>query len=52
MASIKKQRKTSKRRHWGRGKNFAKHKGKGIKGLHFFTSSQRKKNNEKQREAT
>ncbi len=45
MASVKKQRKISKKLHWGRGKNFAKAKGKGIKRLHFFTSSQRKQNN-------
>lgn len=44
MASEKKQRKTAKRLHWGRGKNFAKWVGKGIKGLTFFTSSQRQAN--------
>lgn len=41
MSSEKKKRKTDKRLHWGRGKYFCKHKGKGIKGLHFYTSSQR-----------
>jgi len=44
MASEKKKRKTDKRLHWGRGKNFAKWVGKGIKGLMFFTSSQRQAN--------
>jgi hypothetical protein len=45
MASEKKKRKADKRLHWGRGKNFMKWVGKGIKGLTYFTSSQRKKNN-------
>ena len=44
MASEKKKRKIDKRLHWGRGRNFLKHVGKGIKGLHFFTPSQRQKN--------
>ena len=45
MVSVKKKRKTNKRLHWGRGGRFLKHVGKGIKGLMFFTSSQRKHNN-------
>jgi len=44
MASEKKQRKSDKRLHWGRGKYFMKWVGKGIKGLVYFTSSQRQKN--------
>lgn len=44
MASEKKKRKTDKRLHWGRGKSFMKDVGKGIKGLSYFTSSQRKAN--------
>lgn len=42
MASEKKKRKTDKRLHWGRGKYFMKWVGKGIKGLTYFTSSQRR----------
>lgn len=42
MASLKKLRKVSKKLHWGRGGRYLKHKGKGVKGLHFYTSSQRK----------
>jgi hypothetical protein len=42
MSSNKKTRKTSKRLHWGRGRNFLKHKGKGIKRVTFYTSSQRR----------
>ena len=45
MASDKKLRKVSKKRHWGRGGKFLKHKGKGIKGLDFFTAAQRRQNN-------
>ena len=41
MASEKKKRKTDKRLHWGRGKYFCKRKFKGIKGLHYYTPSQR-----------
>lgn len=44
MASEKKKRKSNKRLHWGRGKYFMKWVGKGIKGLTYFTSSQRKAN--------
>ena len=45
MPSEKKKRKVSKKLHWGRGGRFLKFVGKGIKGLTFFTSSQRKENN-------
>lgn len=45
MASENKKRKVSKKLHWGRGGNFLKEKGKGVKGVSFFTSSQRKLNN-------
>lgn len=45
MTSQKKKRKSDKRLHWGRGKNFMKWVGKGIKGLTYFTSSQRRQNN-------
>jgi hypothetical protein len=45
MASEKKKRKSNKRLHWGRGRYFMKWVGKGIKGLVYFTSSQRKQNN-------
>ena len=45
MASEKKKRKSDKRLHWGRGKNFMKWIGKGIKRLCYFTSSQRRVNN-------
>lgn len=45
MASEKKKRKTDKQKHPGRGGNFLKAKGKGIKGISFFTSSQRNENN-------
>ena len=41
MASEKKKRKTDKKLHFGRGGNFMKWVGKGIKGLTYFTSSQR-----------
>tara|TARA_R110002111_G_scaffold66081_8_gene107934 strand:- start:1127 stop:1285 length:159 start_codon:yes stop_codon:yes gene_type:complete len=44
MASEKKKRKASKKLHWGRGKYFMKWVGKGIKGLTYFTSSQRQAN--------
>jgi len=44
MASEKKKRKADKRLHWGRGKNFMKWVGKGMKGLCYFTSSQRQAN--------
>lgn len=44
MASENKKRKTDKRLHWGRGGGFLKEKGKGIKRLSFFTSSQRNLN--------
>ena len=45
MTSESKKRKTSKKLHWGRGGDFLKHKGRGIKGLTFFTSAQRRVNN-------
>ena len=45
MSSEKKKRKVSKKLHWGRGAAFLKFKGKGIKGLMFFTSAQRQQNN-------
>lgn len=45
MASEKNKRKSNKRLHWGRGKYFMKYVGKGIKGLSYFTSSQRRANN-------
>ena len=45
MSSEKKRRKIDKKLHWGRGGGFLKHKGKGIKGLDFFTASQRQENN-------
>lgn len=44
MTSEKKKRKADKRLHWGRGKNFMKWVGKGIKGLCYFTTSQRQAN--------
>jgi hypothetical protein len=44
MASEKKKRKADKRLHWGRGKYFMKWDGKGIRGLCYFTSSQRQVN--------
>lgn len=44
MASEKKMRKVNKRLHWGRGGRWLKEKGKGIKGLSFFTPSQRQIN--------
>lgn len=44
MASEKKKRKSAKRLHWGRGRYFMKWVGKGIKGLTYFTSSQRAQN--------
>lgn len=44
MASKNKMAKTDKRKHWGRGGNFLKGKGKGVKGLSFYTSAQRKEN--------
>lgn len=48
MASEKKKRKSSKKLHWGRGIAFMKWVGKGIKGLVYFTSSQRRANNKKE----
>jgi len=45
MTSESKKRKTDKKLHWGRGGDFLKHKGKGAKGLAFFTSAQRLVNN-------
>jgi len=42
MASEKKKNKTDKKNHPGRGGRFMKEKGKGIKGISFYTSSQRK----------
>jgi hypothetical protein len=50
MASEKKKRKVDKRLHWGRGGRFLKAKGKGIKRLDFFTSSQRRINNDLRKE--
>lgn len=49
MASEKKMRKVSKKRHWGRGGNWLKEKGdgKGVKGITFFTPAQRRQNNKK-----
>ena len=44
MTSKSKKRKTDKKLHWGRGGNFLKNKGKGIKGLDFFNASQRQLN--------
>lgn len=44
MASENKKRKSNKRLHWGRGKNFMKWVGRGVKGLVYFTSSQRQVN--------
>lgn len=47
MASEKKKRKTAKRLHPSRGGNWLKEKGdgKGVKGISFFTPSQRQLNN-------
>lgn len=45
MASESKKRKVAKKLHWGRGGAWLKAIGKGIKGLSFFTPSQRKLNN-------
>lgn len=45
MTSESKKRKSDKKLHWGRGKAFMKWKGKGIKGLTYFTASQRRENN-------
>ncbi len=45
MASESKKRKVDKKLHWGRGGAWLKAKGKGIKGLSFFTPSDRKENN-------
>lgn len=45
MAFEKKKRKVDKRLHWGRGGRFLKSKGKGVKGLDFYTSSQRRVDN-------
>lgn len=42
MASEKKFRKVSKKRHWGRGGAWLKEKIAGIKGLSFYTPSLRK----------
>jgi len=44
MTSESKKRKVDKKLHWGRGRWFLKHKGRGIKGLDFFNASQRQKN--------
>jgi hypothetical protein len=44
MTSESKRRKSDKRLHWGRGHYFMKWVGKGIKGLTYFTSSQRQEN--------
>lgn len=44
MASEKKKRKVDKKLHWGRFGYYLKNKGKGIKGLDFFTPSQRQEN--------
>lgn len=43
MASEAKKRKVDKRHHWGRGGNFLKSPDgyKGVKGLDFYTPSQR-----------
>jgi hypothetical protein len=41
MASESKKRKSDKKLHWGKGQHFMKWKGKGIKRLCYFTSSQR-----------
>ena len=46
MASEKKKRKVDKRLHWGRGGRFLKETGKGIKGLSFYTPSQRRIDNQ------
>lgn len=43
--STNKLQKTDKKKHFGRSGNFLKHKGKGVRGCHFFTSSQRRENN-------
>lgn len=43
MASEKKKRKTSKKNHWGRGGNFLKWKGARLKGIAFYTSSERQR---------
>lgn len=50
MTSTKKTRKCDKRLHWGRGGHFLKAKGVGIKRLDFFTSSQRRVNNDLRQE--
>lgn len=44
MASVKKLRKTDKKSHPGRGGNFLKAKGKGMKRLSFYTPSDRRAN--------
>jgi len=44
MASENKKRKTDKKLHWGRGGNWLKSKGKGKKGISFFTPSDRRLN--------
>jgi hypothetical protein len=41
MAAENKKSKTDKRKHWGRGGNWLKEKGKGNKGISFYNSSQR-----------
>ena len=41
MASQKKLRKIAKKLHWGRGKWWFKSKGKGVKGVSFYTPSDR-----------
>lgn len=45
MASESKKRKADRRLHRGRGRAFMKWVGKGIKGLCYFTPSQRRANN-------
>ena len=43
MASEKKQRKTDKKKHPGRGGAWMKETGPGIKGVSYYTSSRRQK---------
>lgn len=40
--STNKFEKSNKRKHFGKGGGFLKHKGKGVKRCHFYTSSQRR----------
>ena len=42
MTSESKMRKVSKKLHWGRGGRWLKEFRKGIKGLSFYTASQRR----------